>query len=363
MRSDRLLATLLLLQAHGRLPASEIALRLEVSVRTVYRDIEALSLAGVPVYMERGHNGGCVLLPGYRTDVSGLSTAEAGALFAAANGRALAGLGLDEELRGALRKLTAALPERQRPEAVLAPERIIVEPGGWLRSADPPPFAEAVRRAIWDERRIRIRYRSSGAVAATERLVDPWALVAKGGTWYLIAAPAEPAPDRDLDERPAGRDQGEPGADARLYRLSRFEGVTATAEPANRPPGLKVARVWERLRRRIEDRGSGIEVLVRSRPERTEMLLRLVAVQLVGPPVPESSGPDGWPVHRLPFVAAGAAVGVLLGFGDDVEVLGPESVRAAMAATAADVVRLYAETASSTAAVISASASASQAAR
>jgi len=321
MRADRLLSILLLLQAHGQMSARSIAEKLEVSDRTVYRDIDALSAAGVPVYTERGRQGGCALLPGYRTDVSGLSSTEARALFVFAGGGTLKDLGLDRELKKALRKLMASLPEAQRSGALQAQERIVVEPRGWMRQAEDLPQLPAVQEAVWGERRLRILYRSSGASVAHPVIVDPYGLVAKAGTWYLIAA-----------------DRGEP----RLYRVSRIEGTTSLEEQARRPPGLDLDALWQQLRRRVEERGSGITVTLRVRIDQADRLLRICAPQLVGPAV-RDPGDDrsGWATFQMPFVAEGAAKGVLLGFGTDVEVVSPSTLRRQFGDTAQAIASLY----------------------
>ncbi len=323
MKSDRLLSLLLLLQGHGRLTAGRLAERLEVTERTIHRDVEALSAAGVPVYAERGRNGGIALLPGYRTDVSGLSAGEARALFIfAGRGSAAADLGLEVELGGALRKLLAALPPPRRPEAEEARQRVVVDPRGWLRQSEELPCLDVIQEAVWAGRRLRLGYRRAGAGSAAERVVDTYGLVAKAGTWYLIAG-----------------DRGEP----RLYRVSRVEAAEMMDEPAVRPAGLDLDGLWQQLRRQVEDRGPGVEVELRVRRERSEMLLRLAETQLTAPP---DRGPTaeagGWVRHRLFFVAEGAAEGLLLGFGTDVEVLTPASLRASMAATAGAVSVLYA---------------------
>jgi predicted DNA-binding transcriptional regulator YafY len=322
VKSDRLLSLLLLLQGHGRLSARRLAERLEVTERTIHRDVEALSAAGVPVYAERGRHGGIALLPGYRTDVSGLSAGEARALFVfAGRGGAAADLGLEAELRGALRKLLAALPEPQRPGAEEAQQRVVVDPRGWLRQPEELPFLAIIQEAVWAGRRLRLAYRRAGSGIAAERTLDTYGLVAKGGIWYLLAG-----------------DRGEP----RLYRVSRVESAELLEEAAVRPAGLNLDELWQQLRRRVEERGPGIEVELRVRAERSEMLLRLAGSQLTAAPDPKPRpDPDGWVGHRLRFVAEGAASGLLLGFGDDVEVLAPESLRRSMAATAAAIVSLY----------------------
>ena len=322
MKSDRLLSLLLLLQGHGRLSARRLAERLEVTERTIHRDVEALSAAGVPVYAERGRNGGIALLPGYRTDISGLNAGEARALFIfAGRGSAAAELGLESELRGALRKLLAALPAPQRPEVEEAQRRVVVDPRGWLRQSEELPFLDVIQQAVWAGRKLRLDYRRDGADSAAERVLDTYGLVAKAGTWYLIAG-----------------DRGE----ARLYRVSRVEAAEMLEEAAVRPSGLDLDELWQDLRRRVEERGPGVEVELRVRRERSEMLLRLARSQLTAPPIEQVGGHEGgWLRHRLRFVAEGAAEGLLLGFGTDVEVLTPASLRDSMGATASAVAALY----------------------
>ena len=323
MRADRLLSILLLLQAHGRMSARTIAERLETSERTIYRDLDALSAAGIPVYTERGRNGGCALLPGYRTDVSGLTAKEARALFVFAGGGTLKDLGLDQPLKAALRKLMASLPKAQRPGAIQAGQRIVVEPRGWMRQPEELPHLSAIQDAVWMDQRVQISYRSSGSTQARRLTLDPYGLVSKAGTWYLIAA-----------------DQGEP----RLYRVSRIESVAALDQPALRPPGLDLEAIWQQLRARVEERGSGVSVKLRVRAGEADRLLRICRPQLVGATERhEESDRPGWLAYSMPFVAAGAARGVLLGFGTDVEVLAPVSLRHDFGKTAAAILRLYGE--------------------
>ncbi len=311
----------MLLQAHGRLSARELARRLEVSERTIYRDIDALSAAGVPVYAERGRHGGCALLPGYRTDLSGLTAAEARALFIFTGRGTLADLGLERDLRAALRKLLAGLPEPQRPEALQAQARVVVDPRGWLQPTDELAQLGVIQEAKWSDRRLRLRYRSSSAPDAREIDVEPYGLVAKAGVWYLIAA-----------------DAGDP----RLFRVSRVEEATLLEAPSRRPAGLDLEALWEQLRRRVEERPAGCDVRLRVRPERRDMLLRVCASQLARPaqPLPEPD-PAGWSRLLLVFPGVDPARGVLLGFGTDVEVLAPPELRQEMAQTAQAVTELY----------------------
>lgn len=319
MRSDRLLATLLLLQTHGRMSAPELATRLEVSTRTVARDVEALSAAGVPVYVERGRRGGVVLLPGFRTDVSGLTDGEVRALLALTDGERGGALG--REVASAVRKLLAAVPASRRGGITAARRTVVVEPHGWHRAGQPAgedPALAALERAVAADERVRIRYRSASGTGGW-RTVDPYGLVSKAGTWYLVAAA---------------------GGTPRMFRVGRVEEVVVTGTPARRPDDRDLEQVWIALRDRLEHAPDAVTVRVRVDPARRAMLERVVAAQLVGPP--EDDGPGGAPdVVRLPFRAAGAAVGILLGFGAAVEVLAPAEVRALMASRAAEVVGLY----------------------
>lgn len=326
MRADRLISLLLLLQAHGQVPAPELARRLEVSVRTVFRDMDALSTAGFPVYAERGRAGGCALMSGFRTDVTGLTAAEAQALFVLTEGGAtpVADLGLSEPARSALRKLAAGLPAAVRPHADQLAKYILVDPRGWHRpapvDAEPDRWLGVLRGAVLDGRRLRLRYASQRGAAVT-RLVDPWGLVAKAGIWYLVAA------HRD---RP------------RMYRVSRVTGATVLDQPAKRPADLDLAEVWQRLRDDVErPTAAPTRVVLRVRTEIMPMLLRICEPQLVPSDTGDAADGPGWRRLALTFRASGAARGTLLGFGDAVEVVTPDELRSQLRAVAASVVRLY----------------------
>src|SRR5580692_4339177 len=223
---------LLLLQTRGSVTAGELAQRLEVSPRTIYRDAEALGAAGVPIYAERGRGGGIRLLPGYRTDVTGLTREEARALFVLTTGGAHADLGLAAPLRSAIAKVLRAVPAPFQTAATAASERILVDPVGWMRPADDAGELGALQAAVFADRRVRLRYRSSGHQRATERVVDPYGLVCKSGAWYLAADFA---------------------GESRLFRVSRVEAALVTEEPVNRRDGVSLAGLWEELRRQVDE--------------------------------------------------------------------------------------------------------------
>ncbi|MGW4569366.1 helix-turn-helix transcriptional regulator [Streptomyces sp. NPDC004561] len=319
MKSDRLLSILLLLQTRGRVPAHELAGRLEVSVRTIYRDIEALSASGVPVYAERGRHGGIELLAGFRTDVTGLTADESRALFILAAQGAHAALGLDAALGSALRKVMAALPAPHRPAAEATSRRILVDATRWKSGPQGSVDLEVLQDAVFSDRRLRLRYRHGGEREPRTYTVDPYGLVAKAGVWYLVA-----------DRR--GRPQ--------LFRADRVGSARLLDDPVRRRPGVELADAWEVLRRQVEEREGGVEVTVRLRREWLDMFRRVFASQLTA--LPEDDGTSDRVTARLSFPAL-RAVRQLLCLCDQVEILDPPQARAELLAGAASVTALYQE--------------------
>ncbi|MYY00628.1 WYL domain-containing protein [Streptomyces sp. ATexAB-D23] len=318
MKSDRLLSILLLLRTRRLVPATELAERLDVSVRTIYRDVEALSASGVPVYAERGRHGGIALLPGFRTDVTGLTADESRALFVLAADGVHAALGLDEAIGSALRKVMAALPAPHRPAAERTSRRILVDPVRWLSGPRTAVDIAELYEAVFADRRLRLVYRHSGTRTGRTYTVDPYGLVAKAGTWYLIAD-----------------HEGEP----RLYRADRVRGATLTDEPVVRRP-VEPAQVWAELRRRVEDRRGGVTLRVRVHRSRLDLFVRLNAAVLTDEPTPEGGGEGEWLRAELDVESVEWARS-LLSFGPNVEILRPPEARAVLAAHAAAVVALY----------------------
>nr|WP_202434344.1 MULTISPECIES: YafY family protein [unclassified Streptomyces] len=313
-----MLSILLLLQTRALVPATELAERLEVSVRTIYRDVEALSASGVPVYAERGRNGGIALLPGFRTDVTGLTQDESRALFVLAAQGAHTALGLDAALGSALRKVMAALPAPHRPAAEQTSRRILVDPVRWMSG---PPTAVDVgdlHDAVFADRRLRLRYRHSGTDTPRTYTVDPYGLVVKAGVWYLIA---------DLD--------GEP----RLFRADRVRQAALTEEPVVRRAGVEPADVWEALRRQVEERPGGVRLRVRVHRSRLDLFVRLHTGELTGPPEPEEAGEWVRAELAVPEVAWARS---LISFGPNLEVCSPPEARGLLAEAAAAVMELYA---------------------
>lgn len=344
MRASRLVELLLLLQTRGRMTAPELAAVLEVSVRTVHRDVEALAGAGVPVYAERGRSGGYRLLDGYRTRLTGLTPEEARALLlTGAPPRAAAGLGLGDVLAGTQLKLLAALPPSLREQAAAVRERFHLDPSGWEHRPAEPPFLPAVVAAVWDRRRLRVVYRRWGPTDV-ERVLDPLGLVLKVGNWYLVARAVGGQEAGRAAGRAAGtaEDGGRPAV--RTYHVGRLQEVEVLGETFERPRGFDLAAAWEegqtgyaeRVYRhwvdvRISPRGLELAGFVGQYPARR-------ARELAGPP-----DDDGWVVTRLPLeTTARHAEHVLLRLGAEVEVLAPAELRDRMAAVAAAIASRYA---------------------
>ncbi|MFF6809863.1 helix-turn-helix transcriptional regulator [Streptomyces sp. NPDC012403] len=308
MRADRLVSLVLLLRQRGRMTADTLARELEVSARTVLRDIEALSAAGVPVYAERGRHGGFALLPGFRTELTGLNHDEALALLTAGSGRGEQVFGLGSALASAMRKVVDALPEGHRATASDAARRILVEPDTDLLSRRPvteevsgTTMAE-IRRAVLTGHRLRIHYAATGQTPRW-RTVDPIGLVTVRDRGYLLATRS--------------------GAD-RTYRLSRISAAEELPEPAQRPNRVDLDRVWrERCARFLSS--DHIAVLTRVTPERREDLLStVVAVRAAEPDA------DGWLRLEVTFQDLRHAEWALWQLGTDAEALAPESLRTSL---------------------------------
>lgn len=212
---------MMLLQAKGRMSAESLAQELEVSVRTVYRDIDQLTLAGVPVYADIGRNGGFALLDGWRTRLTGLTAPEARALFLSGLPGPAGELGLGDEVAAAELKLLAALPADWQSEATRMSSRFHLDPKGWFSSGPRPEYLKAVAEAVWSERRITIRYDSWTQIS--ERTVEPLGLVLKGGIWYLVA-------------------QRETGL--RTYRMSQILSLVPLDEHFTRPADFDLPKHW-----------------------------------------------------------------------------------------------------------------------
>lgn len=323
MRADRLLSILLLLQVHRRMTAGELAERMAVSRRTIYRDIDALSAAGVPVYAERGSGGGLALLDGYRTQSPGLSDTEAQALFLATPARLLADLGLQDAADNAFLKLLAALPAAARDDARHAGERILIDTAGWRQREQAPTLLPTLQTAVWSDQRIQMTYtRADGH--AVERTVDPLGLVAKGSLWYLVAAV-----------------EGEP----RTYRADRIQSAQPTGETARRPVGFDLAVYWPHSQRRFLETIPRYPVRMRVAPE----VLRQVESVGTFATIETQDEPerDGWTTLGVAFQSEGMALAFAFRYVHGCEVLEPLELRGQILRNAELAMHRYAVTSAS----------------
>ncbi|MCC3779718.1 YafY family protein [Streptomyces sp. UNOB3_S3] len=325
MRAARLIKLVLLLQSRPSMTGGELARELEVSERTVARDITALSEAGVPVYADRGRAGGYRLIGGYRTRLTGLGRAEAEALFLSGVPAALRDMGLADAASAARLKVSAALIPELSDAPTSAAQRFHLDAPAWWRPGDPPELLPAVADAVWDDRRMTARYaRRDGD--EVERDLEPYGLVLKAGVWYLAA-------------RAAGRADGE----FRVYRVDRFTAVTVGEERFQRSDSFDLPAFWEEraaefarsiLRERVE---------VRLTPEGARRLPHVTDARAAEEALTAAGGPDGRGLVTvdLPVESLEVAYAQLLALGPEAEVLGPSSLRSRFAEAARRAARLY----------------------
>jgi predicted DNA-binding transcriptional regulator YafY len=313
MRASRLLSLLLLLQTRGRLTARELADELEVSLRTVYRDVESLSEAGVPIYADRGPSGGYQLLDGYRTRLTGLTTEEAEALFLAGMPGPAAELGLGEVLAATELKLLAALPPELRSRAGRVRERIHLDAPGWFHEADRTPHLAAVADAVWHQRALRVRYRRWGGEVWRE--LEPLGLVLKAGAWYLVA-----------------QVEGQP----RAYRVARILDLATLERRFERPAGFDLAAFWAIWSEDFHSRIYPEDAIVRLSPRGLALLPYVVdpGKARVALACAEPPDQEGWVRVKLPTETLQHALVDVLKFGADAEALAPPELRRRLAETA-----------------------------
>jgi predicted DNA-binding transcriptional regulator YafY len=313
VRADRLVATLLFLQSRGRVTASEVAAELEVSVKTARRDLEALSIAGIPVYSQAGRGGGWALVGGARTDLSGLTAAEARTLFLVAGPSSA----VTPQAKAALRKLVRALPETFRAEAEKAASAIVLDPAHWGGTApSTPPHLESLQQAVIEGLQIRLGYTDAKG-AVTERVVHPLGLVSKGTTWYLVG---------DTD---AGR---------RTFRVWRVQSVVLTDAPAVRPADFDLQRAWEDIVATVDERRGLRHIAALADPGVVRWLRMHFGTRLsVGTTVDDGrvNVDIGFPeTHDDPARE-------LSSFGGELEVIAPVEVRERMAEIGSRLVALH----------------------
>ncbi|MFJ7069292.1 helix-turn-helix transcriptional regulator [Streptomyces sp. NPDC101115] len=316
MKSSRLLSILLLLQTHGRMTAARLAEELEVSVRTVYRDVEALHAAGVPLYGDAGHRGGYQLLAGYRSKLTGLYAREAEALVLAGLPAAADELGLGAHFADAQLKLRAALPVPLRDHVDRLRTRFHIDAPGWYAEDTEAPFLPQVADAVRTGRVLAVRYRRWKEPTDVDRRLEPYGLVLKAGRWYLVAGPGP-----------------------RTYRVDQILGLTVTDDEAVVPDDFDLAAHWRAGQADFHRRLHQGEALVRISPRGAARLSGAAARALAENGTPE---PDGWTRATLPVEGPDHAHDTLLALGTEVEVLAPEDLRARIAATVRTLAARYA---------------------
>lgn len=317
MRADRLLSIMLLLQTHRRLTSRQLAEWLEVSPRTIHRDMDALSSAGVPVTAERGQGGGWMMIDGYKTDLTGFNTLESQTLFLTRLPEPLIQLGLEEAAEAARLKLLAALPAVARQNAEAARQRLYIDPTGWRQSNESSPLLSTVQDAVWQGRQLAMQYRS-GNGSLSERTIHPLGLVAKGSIWYLVA---------------------QRSGEIRTYRVSRIESAELLDDPADRPDNFDLARYWEQSSADFSARLPHFPVTLRVSPELLPLIRHGVGftrIESVDDP-----DPDGWSRTQINFGVEFEALSFVLRHGDQVQIIDPEELRDTVIQMAQRILDLY----------------------
>ena len=309
MRAGRLVSLLLLLQTRGRMTAQALADELEVSVRTVYRDVESLGSAGVPIYADRGPDGGYQLLDGYRTRLTGLTGDEAGTLFLAGMPGPAAELGLGSVLAAAELKLRASLPDELADRADRVRQRFHLDAPGWFRGDEPTPHLAAVADAVWSSRQLSVRYLRWRAPREVSRKLSPLGVVLKAGRWYLVA--------------------GSDPAKITAYRVSSILDAVVLDEPVERPAGFDLTAFWREWTERFEGSVYTASATVRMTRSALEMMTYVFPPEMSRRAHAAAGEPDsaGWLVTEVPIESIRHGHVELLRLGAEAEVLGPPELR------------------------------------
>lgn len=310
MRADRLLALLSLLQSRGRLTSKQLADELEISERTVHRDMEALAAAGIPVYAERGAGGGWQLSEGYRNRITGMTVDEIRSLLLLHSSSVVADLGLNEPSGTALRKLLSALPEPVRRDAQYVRERIHIDGAGWRSAPSRSTHLQTVQEAVWEQRKLRIRYRRREADEATERIIRPLGLVAKTSVWYVVAM-------EDMAEEDPFR----------TFRLSRLYGADMLDETFVRPESFDLAAHWEQSMERFKSNLPRYPAKVRVTLARWEAFSGERYVKTVSS---EEIQENETMEAVVEFNTLESARDIVMKYGRDAEALAPDELRDAV---------------------------------
>jgi predicted DNA-binding transcriptional regulator YafY len=307
VRAARLLNIQMLLQSRGRMSASALARTLEISVRTLHRDIDELTAAGVPVYAERGRSGGFALLPGWKASLTGLTPTEAQAVFLSGLEQPAADLGLHEQVRSAQLKLLAALPGDWRAQAERLSSRLHLDPVDWYRESEPSPQLAVVSSAVWEGRQLALHY--AGWKRTGQQVVHPLGLVVKAGVWYLVAL---------REDKP------------RTFRVSSILSAEVLPAAAKRPRGFDLPAYWRESVRRFERELYSSHAEVRATARGLAMLRQLATPVAHALRDVEAPQEDERVRLRIPAEPIDEAAVQLLKLAPDVEVIGPPELRRAV---------------------------------
>ncbi|MBI4752416.1 MAG: YafY family transcriptional regulator [Acidobacteria bacterium] len=318
MRADRLVAIVLLLQKHHQLTARDLSHRLEVSERTILRDMEALSTAGIPVVAERGQTGGWRLMENYRTTLTGLNQSEVQALFVNPPAKYLSDLGFERSSTSAALKLLAALPLTMQTIAERVQERVFIDESGWNRQEEAIPYLKSLQQAVWQERTLFLTYRR-GDETTIERTVHPLGLVVKGSVWYLVAAVPE--------------------GEVRSFRVSRVSSVWINDELFERPLDFDLARFWKSSAAAFQQKLSGY--VMKARVSKAALPWVRYGGRFAKVEVAAEPDTDGWTVIEVRFDVEEGALQYALGFGAGLEVIEPVTLRERIVGRAKETIELY----------------------
>lgn len=313
MRADRLLSIIMLLQIRGRMTTQQLAEELGVSRRTILRDVEALSMAGVPVYTEGGHGGGIALDENYRTTLTGLQDREVRALFVAHHGQVLDEVGLGEAAKSTLLKLLAVLPASQQPSVEHIRQRLLIDSAWWWRDAQPPPFWDQLQQAVYDDRCIQAVYeRPNGETI--ERVLEPYSLIAKSSLWYLLA-----------------QYQGE----LHTYRVARFQRITLLDTRFQRRPDFDLTSYWQTHLQEFKEAVSDYRFTLRVQPDRLSFIRRLVPGRYQVDETPDTAG---WLTVHFDLESMDLARMLVFGLGSQAEIVEPAELKEAVLSVAREII-------------------------
>ncbi|GAA0371984.1 helix-turn-helix transcriptional regulator [Bacillus horti] len=333
MRADRLLSILLFLQNKGKQTAKELAQKLEVSERTILRDMEDLSSAGIPVYAERGSSGGWKLSEGYRTTLTGLKGEEIQALLLNHSSTLLQDLGITNNLEAAFQKLLAATPTTLQKDIELVRARIHVDGAGWFQSKESITYLSVVQEAVWEEKKLLIEYQKGQGQESRKRVVQPLGLVAMRSIWYMVARV-----DTEEAELESGHKESELDDTLRSYRISRIIHAEKLDENFQRPVSFNLEEYWEVSTKQFKAAIPRYPARVVMNKKLLNRLQKKVFVEVLGYTETED---DQWIEAELLFNTLDSACEIILGHGQLIKVIAPDELKQAVISEAEKLLELY----------------------